>query len=104
MSDRSLNVLGLVLVGVIGLAFMFLTPRLAELDTVLDLTVYMIMAIRALSLGLIWGYGGILCFGQSAFYGLGAYTYAIAMFNTGESTLPFLVAIMLPAAFAALLG
>ncbi|MBV8767929.1 MAG: branched-chain amino acid ABC transporter permease, partial [Hyphomicrobiales bacterium] len=83
---------------------MFVTPRLAELDTVLDLTVYMIMAILALSLALIWGYGGILCFGQSAFFGLGAYTYAIAMFNIGESTIPFLLAILLPAGFAALLG
>ena len=104
MNARGFNVLGLVLVGVIGLAFMILTPRLAELDTVLDLTVYMIMAVLALSLALIWGYGGILCFGQSAFFGLGAYTYAIAMFNIGESTLPLLLAIILPAAFAALLG
>ena len=70
----------------------------------LELTVYMIMAILALSLALIWGYGGILCFGQSAFFGLGAYTYAIAMFNIGESTIPLLLAIILPAAFAALLG
>jgi branched-chain amino acid transport system permease protein len=104
VSGRSLNLLGIIPIGIIGLAFMFLTPRVAELDTVLDLTVYMIMAILALSLALIWGYGGILCFGQSAFFGLGAYTYAIAMFNLGESTLPFLLAIILPAAFAALLG
>ena len=104
MSGRSLNLLGLILVGIVGVAFMFLTPRIAELDTVLNLTVYMTMAILALSLALIWGYGGILCFGQSAFFGLGAYAYAIAMFNIGESTLPFLLAIVLPAAFAALLG
>jgi branched-chain amino acid transport system permease protein len=104
VSGRSLNLLGVVLVGIIGLAFMFLTPRVAELDTVLDFTVYMIMEILALSLALIWGYGGILCFGQSAFFGLGAYTYAIAMFNMGESTLPFLLAIVVPAAFAGLLG
>lgn len=104
MSGRSLNLLGLILVGIVGLAFMFLTPRIAELDTVLNLTVYMTMAILALSLALIWGYGGVLCFGQSAFFGLGAYAYAIAMFNIGESTLPFLLAIVLPAAFAALLG
>ena len=104
MSGRNLNLLGLILVGIIGLVFMWLTPRFAELDTVLDLTVYMIMAILALSLALIWGYGGILCFGQAAFFGLGAYTYAIAMFNIGESTIPFLLAILLPAAFAALLG
>jgi ABC-type branched-subunit amino acid transport system permease subunit len=104
VSGRNLNLLGLILVGIIGLVFMWLTPRFAELDTVLDLTVYMIMAILALSLALIWGYGGILCFGQAAFFGLGAYTYAIAMFNIGESTIPFLLAILLPAAFAALLG
>jgi branched-chain amino acid transport system permease protein len=101
---RGRNLVGLALIGFVGLAFMLLTPHFAELDTVLDLTVYMVMAILALSLALIWGYGGILCFGQSAFFGLGAYTYAIAMFNIGESTLPFLLAIILPAAFAALLG
>ena len=104
MNARTLNFLGLALVGIVGIAFLILTPRFAELDTVLELTVYMIMAILALSLALIWGYGGILCFGQSAFFGLGAYTYAIAMFNIGESTVPLLLAIALPAAFAALLG
>jgi branched-chain amino acid transport system permease protein len=100
----SLNVLGLALVGIVGIAFLALTPRYAELDLVLELTIYMIMAILALSLALIWGCGGILCFGQSAFFGLGAYTYAIAMFNIGESTVPLLLAVALPAAFAALLG
>ena len=104
MNARLLNLLGLGLVCAIGIAFLVLVPRLFELDVVLELTVYMIMAILALSLALIWGYGGILCFGQSAFFGLGAYTYAIAMFNIGESTIPLLLAIVLPAAFAALLG
>ncbi len=104
MNARTLNLFGLGLVGIVGLAFLVLTPRFAELDTVLELTIYMIMAILALSLALIWGYGGILCFGQSAFFGLGAYSYAIAMFNIGESTIPLLLAIVLPAAFAALLG
>ncbi len=80
MNARALNLLGLTLVGIVGLAFLILTPRVAELDTVLELTVYMIMAILALSLGLIWGYGGILCFGQSAFFGLGAYTFGYFMF------------------------
>ena len=104
MNARTLNLLGLGVVGVTGIAFLVLVPRLFELDVVLELTVYMIMAILALSLALIWGYGGILCFGQSAFFGLGAYTYAIAMFNIGESTVPLLLAVIVPAAFAALLG
>ena len=62
------------------------------------------MAILGVSLGFIWGFGGILCFGQAAFFGLGAYTYAIAVINMGDSTLPFLLAIGVPALFAAVLG
>jgi ABC-type branched-subunit amino acid transport system permease subunit len=98
------NGLGLAVVAAIGAAVLVLTPRLFELDVVLEITVYMIMAILALSLALIWGFGGILCFGQSAFFGLGAYTYAILMINIGESTLPLILAIAIPAAAAAMLG
>ena len=70
---------------------------------VLNITVYMIMAVLALSLALVWGSGAFL-FGQSAFFGLGAYTYAIAMINIGESTAPLILAVLVPVAFAALLG
>lgn len=98
------NVAGLVLVGVIGLGAMIGLPMWLELASLLDITVYLILAILALSLALVWGYGGILCFGQSAFFGLGAYAYAISMFNIGESTIPFILSIVLPAVFAALLG
>ena len=51
VNGRALNLLGLGLVGVVGIAFLVLMPRLFELDVVLELTVYMIMAILALSLG-----------------------------------------------------
>jgi len=95
---------GPALVALAGVATLILAPIYLDLDTVLNLTVYMIMAVLALSLALIWGFGGILCFGQSAFFGLGAYTYAIAMINIGESTAPLLLSILVPAAFAALLG
>ena len=36
------------------------------------LSVLLIYGMLGLSLGLIWGFGGILCFGQTAFFGLGA--------------------------------
>jgi ABC-type branched-subunit amino acid transport system permease subunit len=62
------------------------------------------MVVFALSMAFIWGYGGILCFGQSAFLGLGAYAYAIAQSNFGESTLPFFLGFLIPAGFAAVLG
>ncbi len=68
------------------------------------LTVLVIYGMLGLSLGLIWGFGGILCFGQAAFFGLGAYTYAISAVNIGESTLPMILAVLVTAGFAALLG
>jgi branched-chain amino acid transport system permease protein len=52
----------------------------------------------------VWGYGGILCFGQSAFFGLGAYTYAVTAINLEESTMAAILSIVVPAVFAALLG
>jgi branched-chain amino acid transport system permease protein len=70
----------------------------------LQITLYAIFAILALSLAFIWGYGGILCFGHSAFFGLGAYAYAVAVINIGESSVPLLIAMALPALLAAGLG
>ena len=100
---KVLDYLGLAAVAVIGLAVLILAPRWLELDAILNITVYMIMAVLALSLALIWGVGGILCFGQSAFFGLGAYAYAIAVINLGESTAPLALAILMPALIAAAL-
>ncbi len=37
----------------------------------------LIFAIAAVSLDLILGYGGLVCFGQAAFFGIGAYVVAI---------------------------
>jgi urea ABC transporter permease protein UrtC len=96
--------LPLVVVGVIGIALLIGLPFVLDLYTLLQITLYVIFAILALSLAFIWGYGGILCFGHSVFFGLGAYAYAVSVINIGESTLPFLIAMLLPALFAAALG
>ncbi len=101
---RSWETLGTALVGLVMLVLLFAGPHIFDLFLLFKVTLFVAMAILALSMGFIWGYGGILCFGQSAFYGLGAYTYAIAVGNIGESTGPFFLAIIVPAAFAALLG
>jgi branched-chain amino acid transport system permease protein len=45
------------------------------------LAVYMIYGILALSLTLIWGYAGIMSFGQTAFFGIGAYAYGAIGLN-----------------------
>lgn len=79
-------------------------PFYVDLFQLMQLTVFAAMAILALSLGFIWGYGGILCFGQTSFFGLGAYAYAIAAINFGDSTPALVIAILVPVIFAALLG
>jgi len=40
-------------------------PLVLDLYSLLQITLYVIFAILALSLAFIWGYGGILCFGHS---------------------------------------
>ena len=88
----------------IGIALLLILPGVLDEYTLMQMTIYAVMAILGISLGFIWGFGGILCFGQAAFFGLGSYTYAIAVVNIGDSTLPFVLAIVVPALFAALLG
>src|SRR5882757_1156378 len=90
---------GLFFVGAVGVVLLVGLPFALDLYTLLQITLYVIFAILALSLAFIWGYGGVLCFGHSAFFGLGAYAYAVSVVNIGESTLPFLIAMALPAAF-----
>jgi hypothetical protein len=84
----------------LSVAAIFLLPSVLELFTLINATIYVSMAILALSLALIWGYGGILCFGQAAFFGLGGYTYAVAAINFGDSTWAVVLAMVVPALFA----
>ncbi|MBX5471103.1 MAG: branched-chain amino acid ABC transporter permease [Acetobacteraceae bacterium] len=62
------------------------------------------MAVLALSLGLIWGFGGILSFGQTAFFGLGGYAYAVAAINFNDSLYAVPIALLVPTLAAAGLG
>ena len=86
---------------VIGLVIMALLPLGMDSYT---LSVLLVYGILAFSLGLIWGYAGILCFGQAAFFGLGAYSFAIAAINTDSAWAAFFIGMLIPAIFAALLG
>lgn len=84
-----------------GLVLMFLLPL--GLDTY-SLSVLLVYGILGFSLGLIWGYAGILCFGQAAYFGLGAYTFAVFAINTDSAWAAFFVGILVPTLFAAVLG
>jgi urea transport system permease protein len=73
-------------------------------DDVHTLSLMAITSLAGLSLALMWGYAGILSFGHAAYFGLGAYTYAIAAVNFGESTVPLILAVVVPALVAAVIG
>jgi ABC-type branched-subunit amino acid transport system permease subunit len=79
-------------------------PRVVELFTIINATIYASMAILTLSLALVWGFCGILSFGQTTFFGLGGYTYAVAAINFGDSTPAIALALLVPTLFAGLLG
>lgn len=62
----------------------------------------------ALGLSLIWGYGGSLSFGQTAFFGIAGYGYGILTINFGTAygfgLIAMVLAILIAAGVAAVLG
>jgi branched-chain amino acid transport system permease protein len=68
-------------------------------------TEMIIMALFALSLNLILGFGGMVSFGHAAFFGVGAYTVALLMKKAGVSlALALLAAPFVAALAAAIIG
>lgn len=68
-------------------------------------TEMIIMALFAMSLNLILGYGGMVSFGHAAFFGAGAYTVALLMKKVGVSLAVALAAAPVVAAgIAAIIG
>lgn len=90
--------MGLALLALFGAAWAL------ELATLVTLNVYVILSILALSMALVWGVAGIFSFGQSVFFGLGAYAYAVLALNGQGSALAVAGAVLLPAVGAALMG
>ena len=68
-----------------AIAAVVVMPQQVDLFDLMQYTLFAAMGILALSLGFIWGYGGILSFGQTAFFGLGAYAYAVAAIRDRKS-------------------
>lgn len=65
----------------------------------------MILAIAALSLNLLMGYGGLISFGHAAYVGIGAYTVGISAFHELESGfIQWPLALLASAAFALVFG
>lgn len=62
-----------------------LVPLVASDYVVYILPQYAIYGLLAMSLGLLWGFVGIVSFGQAAFFALGAYAFGLTM----SAPLPF---------------
>lgn len=92
------------LAGALAVVALFGVAWLVELSTLVTLNVYVILSILALSMALVWGVAGIFSFGQSVFFGLGAYAYAVLALNGQGSALALGAALLLPVAGAALMG
>lgn len=85
-----------------------LLPQFVNAFAVSNLTYFLLWVFMALGLSLIWGYAGILSFGQTAFFGLAGYTYGVISVNVGDTGLwtwfAFVVALAMPAVLALVLG
>ena len=95
---------GTLVIAGLAILFTLIAPSIFQFFTIITLTQVIGLSILALSLALVWGFGGILCFGQSAFFGIGAYAYSVAAVNIGGSTGSIFIAILAAAVFAAILG
>lgn len=93
-----------IFVVVAALVLLWWLPRTLGMAQMLDLSVVFVLALLALSMSFLWGYSGMLSFGQTAFFGLGGYVYAVGAMNLGTTTLPLLLGIFLPMALALILG
>jgi ABC-type branched-subunit amino acid transport system permease subunit len=91
---------GMVLIAAILAPYYLVT----DISDQIDISIIFVLALLALSMSFLWGYAGILSFGQTAFFGLGGYAYTVIALNLHETTFSFFAAIGLTMLFAAVLG
>ncbi|MDF2234777.1 branched-chain amino acid ABC transporter ATP-binding protein/permease [Albimonas sp. CAU 1670] len=98
----------LVVVGLAGVALALLGPLVFDRFTVNVLTRSMIYAMLAITVDLLWGFTGVLTFGQAAFFGVGAYATAMTLTHIGSSpallALSLAGAILIPMLLGAIVG
>ncbi|WP_245510109.1 ABC transporter permease subunit [Rhizobium leguminosarum] len=89
--------LGLVLLLALALAALLLIvfgPMFLGRFSLNVLTRSMIYAMLAITVDLLWGYTGVLTFGQAAFFGVGAYASAMVLTHIGSSPALFVIALV----------
>jgi branched-chain amino acid transport system permease protein len=83
-------------------ALLALSPLTMPIYWVMLLSEILIMGLMAMSFNLLFGFTGLLSFGQGAFFGLGAYTAALLLQNGFSNLFLILAAGMLVACVASL--
>jgi branched-chain amino acid transport system permease protein len=93
---RNRSLLGLAAAMAPILLLLILLPTYVETYQVQLLTYGLIAAIAALGFNLLLGYTGLLSFGHSAYFGVGAYTVALMVQRIGPHSMELYILIGLP--------
>jgi urea transport system permease protein len=86
---------------------LFYVPYLTAGYTVFILPQYMLFGVLALTLCLLWGFGGMVSFGQGAFFAIGAYAIGITLQRTESTAAPWiglLIGLVVGTVIAAVIG
>ncbi|MBX0287137.1 ABC transporter permease subunit [Haloarcula salinisoli] len=92
---------------VLAVFWLALYPLVTDPYTIIQTSRYFAVAFLALSLCFIWGYAGVLSFGQVAFFGVAAYTFGAIGINLSSAmgvTVAIVGAVVVGTLAAALLG
>ena len=91
----------------IMLALVLAYPLTADSYTIGNIAYMLLWVFMALGLSLMWGYGGILSFGQTFFFGIAGYGYGVLAINFdggGMTIVALVLAVALAAVAALVLG
>lgn len=94
--------------GLIGVALVVVGPWIFDSYVLNILIKAFFFAVTAITVDVLWGYTGYLTFGQSAFFGMGAYAAGLVFthygFSSGGVALALGLAVVVAMAVAALVG
>jgi len=106
ISVRDRSLLGPATISAAILLVLILLPSYFETYQIQLITYGLIAAIAALGFNLLLGYTGLLSFGHSAYFGIGAYAVALAVQHLGVHSMEFYILVAMPvvAIMSALFG
>lgn len=95
---------GLLWLSLVGLVLIVVGPWIFDSYLLNILIKTFFFAVVAITVDVLWGYTGYLTFGQSAFFGLGAYAAGLMFTHHGFSTSSAVMALGLAIGVSALVG